>query len=110
MNIECVIRHKNAESRHTAHVHGRGREYLSSLSEQLNAIQAKVNAVLTELVDDGKRVAQVAVDTQEAGENERQCIPTRCNHVLLTLLPDSDNDDGEDEDEDMKPEPKKAKT
>lgn len=89
MNIECVIGHKNAESRHTAHVHGRGREYLSSLSEQLTAIQAKVNAALTELVDDGKR--QVAVNTiQEA---------------------DSDNDGEEDdEDADIQPEPKKVKT
>lgn len=69
MNIECVIRHKNAESKHTAHVHGSGRDYLCSLSEQLVAMQVRVNAALTELVNDEKGITNVLTNV-EAGEGD----------------------------------------
>lgn len=88
MNIECVIRHKKVENRHTAHVDGRGRDYLCSLSEQLSALHARVNAALTELVNNEKGGANVAA----------------------SLEADSDHDqEDDDEDADMTPEPKKAK-
>ena len=64
MNIECVIRHKGAESKHTAHVHGSGREYLCSLSEQLGTLQERVNAALTELVNDEKGMANVTTGVE----------------------------------------------
>lgn len=70
--LQCVVRSREgSETRKTAEVTGEGKSYLASLSKQLSAMQAEVNAVLTEMVD--KERGQGARNgARQRGESENE--------------------------------------
>ena len=57
--LQCVIRSKGGEEvKKTAEIAGKGKDYLSSLSASLSAMQTEVNTFLTQLVEKEKAEKQ----------------------------------------------------
>ncbi len=73
MSVQCTV--TSSEGRRVekrADVVGEGKNYLTSLSEKLAAMQGEVNSVLTEMVEAerGRKMAGNGAESKENSESE----------------------------------------